>query len=327
MSIWAAVDRVVDRATDPAALLAHGLHLWAGRRWQATGRPIPPEFLDHERAAAMAVLSVPSLLMWIRTVLDGPVLLLKGPEVASRYPDSALRPFGDLDLLVPQAEDAQRMLVAAGCVEVEEALPNHHHRPALRYLDSLLLIEIHDKPSGPRWTTVSTDELFASAIPSSVGVDGILTVPPAQHAVLLAAHSWHHEPFRRLIDLVDIAAMTDGLDPVELQQLANRWSLGQVWLATSRSIHALHTGIPPQKWSERLLGRHLWTVQERTIIEWRFARWAGSLWAPTCRAAISAIIWSLLEDAQPAADESWSRRLSRVPGALWRSLKPISERR
>jgi hypothetical protein len=328
MTVWAAVDRVVDGTTSPAGLWAHGLDLWAAQRWYSTDRPVPPEFLAHERAAAMALLSLPSFLAWIRGTVDGPIVLLKGPEVAARYPDPVLRPFGDLDLLVPSADDAQRRLLDAGCVEVEGVTlgPGSQHRTALRCPGSLLLVEIHERPPWPSWTQARTDELFASAIPSVLGIDGILTVPPAQHAVLLAAHSWHHEPFRRLIDLVDIAAMTEGLDPVELRVLAERWALGRVWDATIRTIDAFRDGEPPRSWSDRLMGQHLWSVRERTMIEWRLARWTTGFWAPTPSVAVRSIVGTILQNALPVAGESWSSKLVRTIRVLGRSLRPASER-
>lgn len=323
MTIWGAIDRVVDQNLDPAVLRAHGLDLWAARQWHETGRTVPSELLAHERAASMAVLAVPSNLGWVRDVLDGPVVLLKGPEVAVRYPDPVLRPFGDLDLLVPQADDAQRRLRSAGCVEVKWG--SLQHKPALRCPGSLLLLEIHERPAWPNWTTAPVDELFASAIPSALGVDGILTVSPAHHAVLLAAHSWYHEPFRRVIDLVDIAAMTEGLDPVVLRELAEQWGLGRVWGATTRAIEAFQSGEPPQPWSDRLVGHHLWRVRERTMIERRLARWAAGFWAPTPAEIIHSVVWSISQDIVPAAGEAWGAKLARVPRALGNALRPASE--
>ncbi len=315
-----AVDRVVDNTTDAAGLRAHGLDIWAARRWYATGRPVPPEFLAHERAAAMAVLSVLPLLAWIRSVLDGPIVLLKGPEVAARYPDPVLRPFGDLDLLVPRADAAQRLLLAAGCREVWAGYS--HHRPALRCPGSPLLVEIHERPAWPQWTTARTDELFTSAVPSLLGVDGILTVPPAQQAVLLAAHSWHHEPYRRLIDLVDIAAMTDDLDPVELRDLAERWALGGVWRANARAIDAFRSGELPGSWVDRLLGHHLWTVRDRTPREQCLARWAAGFWALTPSVVVRTVLGTVLPEARNILRYKASRTLR----AMGRSFSPSPER-
>ena len=275
----------------------------------------------------MAALAVPSDLTWIRSLLEGPIVLLKGPEVAARYPDPLLRPFGDLDLLVPRADEAQRRLLAAGWSEVKEvAGPSPQHHRALFYSGSLLRLEIHERPAWPNWTTARTDDLFAVAVPSALGVDGILTVPPAQHAVLLAAHSWHHEPFRRVIDLVDIAAMAENLDPVMVQELADQWGLGRVWCATTRAIGAFHGEGPPQPWLERMVGRHLGTVRERTKIERRLARWSAGFWAPTPSLAARSIAGTIFGDALPVMGESWDSKVARTVRILRRSFRPASDR-
>ena len=149
---------------------------------------------------------------------------------------------------------------------------------------------------------------------------------PAQQAVLLAAHSWNHEPFRRLIDLVDIAAMTEELDPVGLQELAERWALGRVWRSTTRAIEAFRNEESPRPWADRLVGHHLWTVRERTVIERRLTRWAGGFWAPTPSQVIRSIVLTISKDVRPAPGHPWSGRLSRIPGVLRQSFRPASER-
>ena len=56
-----------------------------------------------ERMAAATAMAAPALLERTRTATEGPLLLVKGPEVARLYPDPALRCFRDLDILVPDA--------------------------------------------------------------------------------------------------------------------------------------------------------------------------------------------------------------------------------
>ena len=114
----------------------------------------------------------------------------------------------------PQA--AQAALLAAGFVEVGEAgrYEDIHHLRALWWPGLPLVVEIHDRPKWPDGLTgPSTEELLAAAVPARLGVDGIGALPPAEHALLLAAHAWAHEPLGRLGQLVDVAATlrrTDG---------------------------------------------------------------------------------------------------------------------
>jgi hypothetical protein len=325
MTMWAAVDRAVDTVTDPVALYAHGLDLWAAKRWSEAGRVVPEQFLEHERAATMAVLTIPSLLKWVRDVLDGPVLLMKGPEVAARYPDPSRRPFGDLDLLVQDPDEAQRRLIAAGCIEVTAASP--HHRPELQAPGSMLLIEVHERPKWPSWTRGDVQELFESAVPSVTGIDGIQTVHPAHHALLLAAHSWQHEPLRRVIDLVDVAAMMHGTDPAEIQRLAERWRLGRVWRATDRAIEAFQTGEPPRHLAERLVGRHVWEMRERTPFGQHVANWVHGYWAPTPALAVRTMVETIVRDAMPIDEESLGEKIDHSLRLIGASYRRASERR
>ena len=328
MTVWDAVDRLVDGTDDPAALRAHGLHLLAARRWRALGRPIPPALLADERAAAIAALAAPALLARVRATLDGPLLLLKGPEVAARYPDPALRPSGDVDLLVPDAAGAERALRAAGFAPGEGtgAAARHQHQPPLRWPTSPLSVEVHHTVPGPPWASPPpTDALLAAAVPASVGVDGILTLPPAHHALLLAAHAWrHYGPRPRLRDLVDVAIMAEGRDPAELAGLARAWGLHRVWAATARSIDAL-MGAPSPDGRGRRRGRWAGVVErERTVAEEHLVRWAGGLWAPRPLAIPGAVAATVGEDVLPWPGEPWPAKLARLGRAARNAFAPVS---
>src|SRR5438445_329663 len=98
---------------------------------------------------------------------------------------------------------------------------------------------------------------------------------PGAHAVLLAAHSWGHEPLRRVLDLIDIAMVLEGEDDRRLaRELAFRWGLGGVWRTTIGVADALlrRSGSVP---ALRIWARHLAAVRERTVFETHLTRWAG----------------------------------------------------
>ncbi len=121
------------------------------------------------------------------------MILHKGPEVAAHYPDPILRDFGDVDLIVRNAEEVQRALIAAGFEEIGDPalyVDIQHLRP-LRWPELPLRVEIHSRP---KWVEAlpgpSTEELFAAAVPSTATIDGFLALPPQHHALVLAAHSW-----------------------------------------------------------------------------------------------------------------------------------------
>ena len=109
------------------------------------------------------------LLRRVREVCSGPIVLMKGPEVGARYPDPALRPCKDLDLLGREPDGVQRALRAAGFLptgtpHLYEGI--HHLRPL--YLPGLpVTIEVHARPKWPtHMTAPPAAELIEAAVPS-----------------------------------------------------------------------------------------------------------------------------------------------------------------
>ena len=254
MNVWAGVDRIVENADDLAGLRLHGVHLLAGRRWRALGRAIPTELIEEERVAAVAALGSAALLSRVRSILDVPIVLHKGPEVAARYPDPALRAFGDVDLIVPDAVGAQRALQQAGFEPVgkERRRAVHHHQVPLQWPGSPLLVEVHESPGWLGWMSPpSTSELVAAAVPTTCGVEGILTLPPCHHALVLVVHAWRDRPLSRLGRLIDIAVLVDECDARQLDALARAWGMQRIWATTRRSIDALLSNGPARSWPLR----------------------------------------------------------------------------
>jgi hypothetical protein len=205
--LWPAVHALVDRAPGTADLRAHGLHLIAAWRLRARGRPVPEELTVAERRAAIATLAVPALLQRARAAYDGPLMVMKGPEIALRYPDPALRAFKDIDLLAGDARAAQRALLAAGFEEFgpPDGYERKQHLHPLAWPGLPVTIELHH---APLWVSglpaPPLAEPMEASEPSGLGVDGVLAPDPAHHALLLAGHAWAHEPLRRLVELVDV---------------------------------------------------------------------------------------------------------------------------
>ncbi|HEU0114956.1 MAG TPA: nucleotidyltransferase family protein [Thermomicrobiales bacterium] len=331
MSIWTGVDLLLDRVEDPTVLCAHGLQLLAARRWRQIGRPVPPLLLAEERAAAMAALVAPTILARIRASVDGPIILLKGAEVAARYPDPALRPSGDIDVLVQNAAQAERALRAAGCepAEGERTAGRPQHRPPLRWPSSPLPIELHHALPGPSWIRAPRfDQLAKTAEPAAVGVDGILALPPAQHALVLAAHAWrHYGPSPRYRDLIDVALLAEEADAAEIAALAQAWGLRRVWTTTRRMVTALSAGTtPPSLIPARQTPLGL-SLRERTVADVHLRRWLGTLWAPTAGAVPRALVTMVGQDLRPWPGESWPTKLGRLSRAGRDALLPVSAHR
>lgn len=316
--MWEAVDRLVDAAPRLSDLRNHGIELFAARRWRALGRDVPPALLDEERRAAVLALGVPAVLRRARDAYNGTILLLKGPEVASRYPDQALRRFRDLDLLVDDVDHAYRALLDAGFEPVgdpELYVDIHHLRPL--WVPGLPLpIELHSRlkwidhaPAPP------ARELFSLAVESRVGVDGVLTLPPSHHAVTLAAHSWAHEPLRRLRDVLDIAAMLDEGDRREADAIAGAWGVRRLWTTTVRAVDAvLQRG--PTPWPLRSWARNLPRARERTVLESHLERWLSNFAVLPPGRAARELASVLVQEVRPEAGETWAQKLARTRTAF-----------
>jgi hypothetical protein len=316
--LWEAVDALIDRAPSEDDLRSHRLEVLAARRFRTLGRPIPADFAAEERFAAVALLTTPLLLERVRAAYDGPAMVLKGPEVAARYPDPALRGYGDIDLLVPDAEAAHRALLAAGFQLVgdpELYVDIHHLRPVVAN-GFPLTIEVHSRP---KWldplAPPATDVLFESAQASATGVAGMLAPSPAQQALLLAVHSWAHEPLRRLRDMIDIAAVAAAADPAEIELLARAWRIERIWGTTIAAVDAL---LADQRttWALRMWAQNLGRVRERTVLENHLQRWVSDFWAMPPLAAARTLPRTFLEEVGPGGGETWRDKLSRTALAV-----------
>ena len=326
-AIWDGVDRLVDRAPTLADIRSHRIELLAARRWRALGRPVPDEIVELERRSALHRLVVPRLLERVRDAYEGPMIVHKGPEVAAHYPDPILRDFGDVDLIVPNAEEVQRALIAAGFEEIGDPaffVGIQHLRP-LRWPSLPLRVEIHFRP---KWVeslpAPSFDELLGAATPSKATIEGFLALPPEHHALILAAHSWAHEPLRVLRDVIDIAAVADAANPVEIQRLAREWHVSRLWLSTTHAISAvLLEGIRPP--SVRLWARNLPLVRERTVLETHLERWLSDFSILPFGSALAALPATFRRELGPEGEEGWHDKLGRARRAARNAFKRRSE--
>ena len=318
---WPAVDALIDRAPDLAALGAHRLHLLAAQRWRKQGQLVPPWLADAEREASVRIMLAALVLERVRSNYDGRIVLFKGYEVGQSYPSPSLRPFVDIDLLVDDAERAQAALLAAGFEEVGDPalyLDIHHLRP-LAAPGLPLAVELHHEPKWPDRieTKPRLGELLDGAVPSATGIDGIEALDPIHHGVVLAAHSWAHEPLHRLIDLLDVHLTVAGR-PDEARATARAWGLGKVIEATLATADHLFAG-------ERLpLGlkmsaRHLARGTERTVFESHLTEWLAPLWELPGHAGLRRMTSAFVDDLRPRAGEGWRSKRRRMLTAVRRA--------
>jgi hypothetical protein len=323
-ALWNGVEALAARAPGVRALKAHGLQLFRVRSRRRAGLPVAEELARDERLAALTAATAPLLLRCVRDALPGRVLLLKGPEVAARFPDPALRPFKDLDLLVEDPQTAQRMLIARGFREVgsPRLYRGIHHLRPLHLPGQPLLVELHARPKTPPWVEPPpAAELIARAVPSSTGVDGVETVPPDEHALLVACHGWSHGPLRRALDIVDVLAVAAETPRARLDALASCWRMEELWRATIAAAEAvlLGRGLP---WTLRTFARPLLAARDQTVLEGHLesllAPFAGLSARPACALAAT----RLRGDLRPAQGETWGGKARRSGFALRRAFEP-----
>jgi hypothetical protein len=192
------------------------------------------EVHDRRRAHARTVLVGETILEELRTRAPGPLVLMKGLEVAQLYPAVTHRPFRDLDLLVTDARATWDRLVAEGYwanprrpIEID-----HHHLPALAGPHRHIGLELHHRPNLPAWATIPTDLILSTAEPSRTDIEGILRPRDDLHALLMAMHGWKGG-FTRLRDLFD-ALLLAAVSEVPVEETAARLGLTRFWRWTSR---------------------------------------------------------------------------------------------
>jgi putative nucleotidyltransferase-like protein len=324
--LWEGVDRLLARL-EPELASGHGLGPLAARRLRLRGEPVPEQLAREERAARTAALVVPALLARIRAAYDGPLLLMKGPELTSRYPDAARR-LADLDLLAGDADQAQQALLDAGfALKPVPVGPNydlHHHLQPLEWPGIALPIEVHRRVPWPRGLEgPRNEELFEAAVPTAIGVEGILAPEPPQHAVLLASHTWREVPLQKLRALVDVLAFTDDDEREELAEIARRWKFERGWSATLAAADWLLRG-GEEPGFVRYWARNLRQLREPTVFEMHLLAWLSPFTLAEPRTALRLSAMAALRDLRPRPrGEGWGPKVRRTANAV---LHPLSAR-
>jgi hypothetical protein len=312
--IWEAVDALLAR-TDPEGAWHHALGALQAQRLRRLGLPVP-EPLEREERTAMLVagMAVP-VLEHVRRSCDGPLVLFKGPEVARLYPPGA-RAFGDLDLVTPRAEAAQRQLLDAGFREDQLGVLATYHLQPVIWEKFPLEVELHHQFKWPgSLRRPPLEEILEARVPSALGVEGVLAPRPAHHALILAAHAWEHRPLRLVRDLLDVALISAEADEGEIERTAAAWGLGPLWRTTRRAVACLfEDGRRPV--SLHTWARHLPTVRDRTVLESHLEHWMSPFWGRPFGRALANTPTVLAREMKPLPGEGWRDKLNRTLTAI-----------
>ncbi len=265
------------------------------------------------------VIATPVVLAKARAAYDGSLMLMKGPEVAAHYLHPSDRVFRDLDLLAADAPAAQRALLDAGFVELDDprAYDERQHLSPLAWPGIPLVVEVHRHPNVPSWLPpVRVSEILEASTPSETGISGLLAPAHAVHGLLLAAHSWNNHPIGRISDLIDLAAIMTPNERPAAEQLAARWGWERIWRASTAASDAiLNDNVRPPR-SFGTWARHLPATRDRTVIENHLARVAAPICALPPRSWPRGVTIALRDAAKRGDDERWSRKLWRARLAL-----------
>jgi Uncharacterised nucleotidyltransferase len=190
-----------------------------------------------------------------------PLVVTKGPGIADTYPNRSLRPFGDVDVLVPTGsfDDAMQLLRALGFGEYFEtgeprSYFNRRCREGVNLVrDDGASIDLHHHVPPWVWGERLT---FADVIADSRETElagGRVRVPHPIHNLLIAAlhviSDRREEPGRKLLTWRDLVSLADVCDPDAVAREANRVDLA--WLLAF-VLHQLPSDVGSMMLRERL---------------------------------------------------------------------------
>jgi len=144
-------------------------------------------------------------------------VIWKGPAVAVRYPDPALRPMADIDLILPGEQHAHAISVLehAGWRALGPHPGEHYDTGLVHASLPGLPIELHFGLNSWRHrpNRLSSDDLWTRRQPIEVLGTKAFGLEPADEVVAVAAHAGKpYHVFSRLIWATDLAIVTRDID-------------------------------------------------------------------------------------------------------------------
>ncbi|MCK9520950.1 MAG: nucleotidyltransferase family protein [Dehalococcoidia bacterium] len=261
-----------------------------------------PRFAPIRRAATAQALRSLGLFGELRHILrelsdrNVPVVVLKGPVIAQEhYPDPALRPYGDLDILVHESD---LDTVAGLLVDRNYREKNGHaHSERLHHCHGLFqrifiqpdtgrIVEVHCDHLQIGLEPVGMDEIWERACPTLVGGDVVRALALEDLFVQLCVHLNRHG-FERLIWFKDLDLLVRGgrLNWERVRVLANQQDCTDTVAYTlSLLTRMLRTPLPApahdlvrsQGWWSRNVHRLLWPPNDVLGLvpqrQWRLRR-------------------------------------------------------
>jgi hypothetical protein len=182
--------------------------------------------------------------------------VLKGAALARLiYPNRRMRPFGDLDLLIPAAQfqHAIRLLVAdAGCVSpLRERSPTSEFGKGIKlYTSTDESIDLHHRlDDGPFGQLIEPNDLLTTVDQFAIGQQWLPTLAAEERFVHACLHARLGDFPARLLSVRDVAqCVTVGdLSWRRIEDLCRQWQIGcVVGSACARARLLLGVPLPPE---------------------------------------------------------------------------------
>jgi len=223
------------------------------------GHIIPQEVMDRlKKTYDRNMASNMYLYAELRRVLEAfnekgvEVIVLKGAALAETvYGDIALRPFGDLDLIVkkedlPYAEEVMSTLDYAACGKYSQQWyrKNHHHLSPYIHSDKSIIVEIH-------WSIIShpfhinIDEWWKRARETKIASCKVLIPSPEDMLLHLCLHLFNHGynkiGLRGLCDILEtLKYYKNQLDWSKFQEEVNDYGIKKLVYSILYLVKKIH---------------------------------------------------------------------------------------
>lgn len=247
-------------AKDVPLLAAHKLAPWV---WAHASRMQ----LDDNTQRELRLYVMASVARWAEVELDAhkallalgactPVIAMRALDYASSlYASRELRPFNDLDVLVPadRFADAAMALHTLGyrVIHNNDGVAGHSDHYAWQFVKGGLSIDLHRAARQAVRANVDYAAIFSRAMPSERFGAMVLQADPVDQLLLHVAHQAGHEFVGPLIAFVDLHALLARVDLADAQLRAARFGLSNA-LQTALQLHLRLLGAPfvqgPSAW-------------------------------------------------------------------------------
>jgi hypothetical protein len=195
-------------------------------------------------------------------------IVLKGPAVARHWPQPSIRPYVDIDLLVPEGDlevwgEALEGLGYAGPTagDARAARLGHHH---LVYTRGGLPVELHWRLFTAREAAALDHAALSEHAAPDADLGGLLAASLPAQLVILGVHLAHHRPAtRKLVWLLDFILLGTP------DAIASARRLADVW----RVRWALEAALAD---AEAVLGEPRWEASPQSIRGLARARRSGA---------------------------------------------------